>query len=25
MPWGVADGVDDADAGEDLGVMAERA
>jgi len=25
MPWGVAGGVDDADAGEDLGVMAERA
>jgi hypothetical protein len=25
MPWGVTGGADDADAGEDLGVMAERA
>ena len=25
MPWGVTGGVDGADAGEDLGVMAERA
>ena len=24
MPWGVTGGVDDADAGEDLGVMVER-
>jgi hypothetical protein len=25
MPWGVTGGVDDADAGQDLGVIAERA
>ena len=25
MPWGVTGGIDDADAGEDLGVMVERA